>query len=99
MKGEESFLAGLHDATDCEAMLNMVGAGAKIGVIGERGTPVGTDAAAGINNEVVNPLRLMGTNPPSGCDTTTCIDVGIAWTKEEIWSTGAVKMTVRVTYC
>lgn len=52
-------------------MLNMVGAGAKIGVIGERGTPVGTDAAAGMNNEVVNPLRLMGTNPPSGCDTTT----------------------------
>lgn len=75
-----SWLAGLRDATDCEAALKMVGfgAGAKIGVMGESGTPVGTDAAAGMNSEVVNPLRLRGTNPPSGCDTTTWIDVGIA---------------------
>lgn len=64
-------MTGLPDATDCEAALNMVGAGAKIGVMGERGTPVGTDAAAGINSEVVNPLRLIGTYPPSGCETTT----------------------------
>lgn len=69
------WLAGLPDATDCEAAVNMLGAGegigAKIGLLSERGTPVGTDAAAGMNSEVVNPLRSMGTNPPSGCDTTT----------------------------
>lgn len=64
-------MAGLPDATDCEAALNTVGIGAKIGVMGESGTPVGTDAAAGTNNEVENPSRLMGTNPPSGCETTT----------------------------
>lgn len=33
--------------------------------------PVGTDAAAGMNSEVENPLRLRGTYPPSGCETTT----------------------------
>lgn len=64
-------IAGLPDATDSEAALNTVGIGAKIGVMGESGTPVGTDAAAGMNTEVLNPSRLMGTNPPSGCETTT----------------------------
>lgn len=64
-------MTGLPDATDCEAAVSMVGIGAKIGVIGESGTPVGTDAAAGMKSEVVNPSRLRGTNPPSGCETTT----------------------------
>lgn len=64
-------IAGLQAATDCEAAFNMVGIGAKIGVMGENATPVATDAAAGINSEVVNPLRLIGTYPPSGCETTT----------------------------
>ncbi len=74
------------------------GAGTTLGVIRGRGTPVGTDAAAGMKKDVVSPSMLMGRYPPGGWDSSTWMDCGMASAMEEMSSTGAVKMIVRVTY-
>lgn len=81
------------DTTDASS----VGTGTRTGDMGARVIPVGMDAAAGIKIEVTKLLTVMGRIwPPGASVCTSWTDLGMLSAIDEISSTGAVMMIVRV---